>query len=111
MDEYEEEIAALEGTLARLRAEEAEKRVLEEYEAELRNLQALYRAARETLLAGAADARLPSALADLGFGEWTLDNVYSFVYEAAMDADSGGRDMAAVVRGIDFPASLVAAFG
>jgi hypothetical protein len=111
VDEYEEEIATLEGTLVRLRAEEAEPRVIDEYEAELRNLVALHRAARETLEAGAADPRLARALADLGFGDWTLGNVYSFVYEAAMDADSADRELAAVIQEIDFPASLLAAYG
>ena len=111
MDEYADEIAALQRSLARLRLEEAPASILEEHEVELRNLRALYRAAQQTFSAGAGDPRLPEALADLGFGEWSLDNVYSFIYEAAMDADAEGREIAAVVDGIDFTASLLAAFG
>ena len=109
MDEYSIEIDDLRRTLARLRAEEAEARLIEEYEVELRNLRALYRAAVETLAAGDRDPRLARALAELGFGEWTLDSVYSFVYEAAMDADTGVRDLAGVVEETDFASSLLAA--
>ncbi|HYA01440.1 MAG TPA: hypothetical protein VEK76_13990 [Candidatus Binatia bacterium] len=109
MDEYSIEIDALRRTLAQLRAEEAEQPVIDEYEAELRNLRALYRAATATLAAGGHDPRLATALSELGFGDWSLDSVYNFVYEAAMDADTGDRDLAAVVDDIDFVASLLAA--
>jgi hypothetical protein len=111
VDEYALEIASLRRTLERLQAAEAEPAILEEYAAELRNLRALYRAAQQTLAAGEADPRLPRALGELGFGAWGLDSVYSFVYEAAMDADTGGRELAAVVDEIDFAASLIAALG
>ena len=111
MDEYAVEIGSLQRTLARLRAEEAEQRILDEYELELRNLRALYQAAQQTLAAGDADPRLREALFDLGFGEWDLESVYSFVYEAAMDADAEGRDLASVISEIDFAASLLAVLG
>jgi hypothetical protein len=111
VDEYAEEIATLQRTLARLRAEEAQPGIIDEYEAELRNLRALYRAAQQTLAAGQGDTRLAWALADLGFGDWVLENVYSFVYEAAMDADTEGRELGAVIDEIDFAGSLLAAYG
>jgi hypothetical protein len=111
VDEYALEIGSLQRTLARLRAEEADLRLIDEYEVELRNLQALYQAAQQTLAAGQDDPRLARALSELGFGEWGLEGVYSFVYEAAMDADTEGRELAAVVDEIDFAASLVAALG
>ncbi len=111
MDEYAVEINGLRRTLARLREQEAELAVIDEYEAELRNLTALYTAAQETLAAGDRDPRLPRALDELGFGGWELPNVYSFVYEASMDADGDGRELSSIVRQIDFPASLLAALG
>jgi hypothetical protein len=111
VDEYAMELNALRRTLARLREEEADGAVIDEYEAELRNLTALYAAAQETLDAGTRDPRLPRALDELGFGRWELPNVYSFVYEAAMDAESDGREVSSIVREIDFPASLLAALG
>jgi hypothetical protein len=111
MDEYALEINGLRRTLARLREQEAEAALIDECEAELRNLSALYAAAQETLAAGDRDPRLPRALDELGFGEWELPNVYSFVYEAAMEAENEGREVSAIVREIDFPESLRAALG
>ena len=108
MDEYQIEIGEVRRTLARLRAEQARAEVIEEYEAELRNLVALYQAALDTF--NNQDERLHTALADLGFGEWTLTNVYSFVYEAAMDAEPDGRDLANVINHTDYAASLLQAY-
>jgi len=108
VDEYQLEIRSLRTMLQRLRAAEGDPAVIEEYEAELRNLNALYAAAQHTLAAGHSDERLPLALAQLGFGEWTLDNVYSFVYEAATEADLDGHDLADEVDATDYAASLVA---
>ena len=109
MDEYQVEIQGVQATLARLRSQEARADIIEEYEAELRNLKALLRAAAETFAAGAADPRLAKALALVGLGEWTLANVYSFVYDASMDMDTEGLDLAAVIDETDYAASLLAA--
>jgi hypothetical protein len=109
VDEYELEITEIRRTLARLRAEKAGEELIEEYEAELRNLVALYQAATETFELAARQPRLREALSELGFGDWTLANVYSFVYEAAMEAESDGRDLANVITHTDYAASLLAA--
>ncbi|HEY2703856.1 MAG TPA: hypothetical protein VGL20_09220 [Candidatus Dormibacteraeota bacterium] len=108
MDEYQIEIRQLRRTLAKLRAEKAREALIEEYEVELRILVALYQAATETLERGNVDPDLPRALAEVGFGDWTLANVYSFVYEAAMDAEPDGRDLANVITHTDYGASLAA---
>jgi hypothetical protein len=107
VDEYQIEIGEVRRTLARLRAEQARPELIEEWEAELRNLVALYQAATDTYLN--PDPRLRTALAELGFGGWTLSNVYSFVYEAAMDAELDGRDLANVITHTDYAASLLLA--
>lgn len=109
MDEYQIEIRAVRRTLARLKAEKAREELIAEYEAELRILVALYQAATETLEQGEGCTDLPRALAEVGFGDWTLTNVYSFVYEAAMDAEPDGRDLANVITHTDYAASLLAA--
>ncbi len=108
MDEYQIEIRDIRRTLARLKAEQARSELIEEYEAELRILVALYQAALDTLERGDDPAR--AALAQLGFGDWTLTNVYSFVFEAAMDAEPDGRDLANVITHTDYAASLAAAY-
>ena len=94
MDEYQLEIQDIRRTLLRLKADKAAEELIEEYEAELRNLVALHQAATETFEQGRRQARLRDALAELGFGEWTLTNVYSFVYEAASlsAADSAAQN-------------------
>jgi hypothetical protein len=111
VDEYALEIDSLRRTLDRLRAEEADPTIIDEYEVELRILRALYAAALETVAAGDLDPRLSGALEQLGFGAWGLDGVYSFVYEAALDAETDGRDLAAVIGETDFAGSLLAAAG
>ena len=106
-DEYQLEIAQTRRHLAGLKAEEAPAPVIAEFEAQLRNLQSLYRAALDTL--AAPDPRLPRALRELGFGDWTLQNVYAFVYDAAMAEEEDGRDLANVITHTDYAGSLLAA--
>ena len=111
MDEYQIEIRALRRTLARLKAEKAREELIEEYEAELRILVSLFRAATETFELGESSPDLRRALDMIGFGDWTLTNVYSFVYEAAMDAEPDGRDLANVITHTDYAGSLLAVLG
>jgi hypothetical protein len=108
VDEYQLEIQALRRRLATLRDLEADSALIEEHEAELRNLTALYQAARDTFDAGEQDSRLATVLESLGFGAWTLSNVYSFVYDASMEIDTEGRDLAALIDDTNFVQSLVA---
>jgi hypothetical protein len=108
VDEYQLEIQDIRRTLMRLKADKAAEDLIEEYEAELRNLLALYEAATDTFEQGRRQPRLRDALAELGFGEWTLTSVYSFVYEAAMETETAGRDLANVINHTDYAASLLA---
>ena len=109
MDEYQLEIQSIRRTLNRLRADEAEPELIEEYDAQLRILTALYRAATELFAAGEDDPRLRAVLAELDLGAWELTNVYSFVYEAALDMGDSGHDLAARVGQTDFVGALLAA--
>lgn len=109
MDEYQLEIQSLRRTLARLRDDEADPLLIEEYETELTNLNALYGAARATFDAADLEPRLATALGLLGFGEWTLPNVYGFVYDASMELPvDDGRELARRVDETDYAASLLA---
>lgn len=104
-DQYQLEIRELRRTLARLQHDEAPPDLINEYEAEVRMHSALYRAAQETFTAGLDDGRVRAALRQLGFGEWTLDNVYSYVYDASMDLPDDG-DLPARIDDTDFADSL-----
>ena len=109
VDEYQLEIQSLRRTLAHLREEDADPALIEEYETEYRNLSSLYRAASETFAAEEQDPRLAGILASLGFGEWTLSNVYSFVYDASMELPvDDGRELARRIDETDYAASLLA---
>jgi hypothetical protein len=109
VDEYQLEIQSLRRTLARLRDEDADSALIEEYETEYRNLSSLYRAASETFAADEQEPRLTGILASLGFGDWTLPNVYSFVYEASMELPvDDGRELARRIDETDYAASLLA---
>jgi signal transduction histidine kinase len=107
VDEYQLEINEIRRTLARLKADKADAALIDEYEAELRNLRALYQAAIDTLQAGRGEPRMRAALGELGFGDWTLQNVYSFVYDAAMAAEPDERDLANVITHTDYATSLL----
>lgn len=111
MDEYQLEIQQLTRQLAQLRDAEADPALIAEYEAELRNLNALYRASRETYDVGLSDRRLAEALHRVGFGPWTLDNVYSFVYDISMELPLDGQDLAALVDATDYAGSLLESLG
>lgn len=109
-DEYRLEIQGLRRQLAHLQETDADPTLIDEYESELRNLTAIYRATLATLDAGRSDARLREALGRLGFGEWTLANVYGFVYDLSMELPAEpGRDLAAMVDATDFAGSLLEA--
>lgn len=109
MDEYQLEIQSIRSTLTTLRGAEADPELIEEYEAELRILVALYTAATEVYEAGLSEPRLRTVLDELDFGDWTMENVYSFIYEAALDMDEAGHDLAARVGQTDFVGALLAA--
>jgi hypothetical protein len=109
VDEYQLEIQSIRSTLIKLRADAADPELIEEYEAELRILVGLYTAATEVYDAGLTDGRLRTVLAELDFGDWTMENVYSFIYDAALDMDEAGHDLAARLGQTDFAGALLAA--
>lgn len=107
VDEYQIEIQSIRRTLSRLKGDKAEPALIEEYEAELRNLVALYDAATAAFESGDQDGRLETALGLLGFGDWSFDNVYSFVYDAALETEAeDDRDLANIINHTDYAATL-----
>jgi len=110
VDEYQHEIQSVRRQLGKLKVGKADPVIIEEYEAELRNLVALYDATTAAFAAGGDDPRAATALTLLGFGEWGFDNVYSFVFDAAMDTEiDDGRDLANSITHTDYAATLIRA--
>ena len=63
--------------------------IIAELEAELRILRALYSTSLDVFEEGQADAEVRGGFRRMGYGQWSLANVYSFVYERSMEIEPG----------------------
>ena len=71
-------------------------------------LRTLYGRARDLYTLGREDAGLRRGLTMRGYGEWTLDNVYAFVFETSVDLPGQGhRSFVGEIREADFVEELV----
>jgi len=111
MDEYSLEISELRRRIAKLKFDRAPLDVIEELEAQLRILKAIYDATWVLFQGGERDTHLPARFQDLGLGAWTFDNVYFYVYEEAVKLDPAGHDLASRIGEHDYRAPLLAAAG
>ncbi|HLQ60481.1 MAG TPA: hypothetical protein VK131_01305 [Candidatus Acidoferrales bacterium] len=108
MDDYQKEIRELEAQIDALVEEEGDARTIAELGMQLEILKALYARARDLFGEGERDQEMRHSLAIRGYGEWTLENVYAFVYEQAVDLEpSAHAGFVAGIRRADF-ASLLA---
>jgi len=98
MDEYTKEIADLQTQVDLLIEEEGDKATIADLEMQLEILLLLYGRARELFAAGEGDPELRAALVMRGYGPWSFDNVYAFVYEQSVDMPA--REHHAFVGGI-----------
>jgi hypothetical protein len=85
MDDYTKEISDLQREVEQMVEAEADAREIAELEMQLTILKALYGRARDLYRRGEGAASLRRGLAVRGYGDWTLDNVYAFVYETAVE--------------------------
>ncbi len=109
MDDYSKEISDLEREVERLVEAEGEPQEIAELTMQIRVLKALYEQATTLFEQGRSDADLMRQLIIRGYGEWTLENVYAFVFEAAVDLPD--IEPRAFVQGIshaDFASLLIA---
>lgn len=107
MDDYTREIADLKAEIeARQEAEEdasagvaqSARDEISELEMQLEILTELYRRAKDLHARGEHDEAMRRGLKLRGYGDWTLENVYAFVYESAVDLP--GQSHQAFVGGI-----------
>jgi hypothetical protein len=110
MDEYAKEIGDLQAQIDAMVEEEADKKEIAELQMQLEILRALYRQATHLYACGESNPELRQSLALRGYGEWTLDNVYAFVYETSVDMPADGHhSFLGEIRDTDFERLLVGA--
>ena len=98
MDDYQKEIADLETQVEQLVEEEGDAKTIAELSMQLDILKAIYTRATDLYQRGSQDDGLRYGLRIQGYGDWTLDNVYAFVYERSVELEP--RAHSAFVGGI-----------
>lgn len=106
MDEYQLEINDLRRRIAKLKFERASVVVIEELEAQLRILRAIYDSANALFGAGQTDRRLQTSFRERELGSWTFENVYFYVYEQAVALEPGNHDLATLIWHHDYASPL-----
>ena len=106
MDDYQKEIADLERQRDDLIEAEGDRDVIADLSMQLEILKALYARARELFADGERDPDLRHALTMRGYGEWSFDNVYAFVYEQAVELPGSHAAFVGGIRDADFGAML-----
>ena len=106
MDEYQVEMNDLRHRIARLKLDRASAVLIEELEAQLRILKAIYDSTSALFVAGEGNRRLQASFRELDLGNWTFENVYFYVYEEAVALDPEGHDLASRIEAHDYGASL-----
>ena len=109
VDDYSKEIIDLRAQIDAMRmAEEGnDPKEISELQMQLDILSAIHARAVRLHEQGRGDAAAARGLALRGYGDWTLDNVYAFVYETAVDVPSEGHHaFLEVIRSTDFAALL-----
>lgn len=87
MDDYQKEIADLESQVDKLVEEEGDATTIAELSMQLEILKAIYARAIDLFGRGNKDEGLRYGLRIQGYGDWTLDNVYAFVYERSVELE------------------------
>jgi hypothetical protein len=87
VDDYQKEIADLETQVEQLVEEEGDAKTIAELSMQLEILKALYARATDLYQRGLKDEGLRFGLRIQGYGDWTLDNVYAFVYERSVELE------------------------
>jgi hypothetical protein len=87
VDDYQKEIADLETQVEQLVEEEGDAKTIAELSMQLEILKAIYVRASDLFLRGRHDEGLRYGLRIQGYGDWTVDNVYAFVYERSVELE------------------------
>lgn len=107
MNDYQKEIADLEAQIDSLVEAESDPKTIAELSMQAEILKAIYTRAVDLLERGKKDQALRFGLRIQGYGDWTLDNVYAFVYERAVELEpQAHRAFVGGIRETDFALML-----
>ena len=107
MNDYQKEIADLEAQIDSLVEAEGDPKTIAELSMQAEILKAIYARAVDLLERGKKDQALRFGLRIQGYGDWTLDNVYAFVYERAVELEpQAHRAFVGGIRETDFALML-----
>jgi hypothetical protein len=107
LDDYQKEIADLETQVEQLVEAEGDAKTIAELSMQLDILKAIYSRATDLLQRGTVDEGLRYGLRIQGYGDWTLDNVYAFVYERSVELEPAPhRAFVVGIRSADFALML-----
>jgi hypothetical protein len=87
VDDYQKEIADLETQVESLVEQEGDARTIAELSMQLEILKAIYARATDLHSRGVKDEGLRYGLRIQGYGDWTIDHVYAFVYERSVELE------------------------
>jgi hypothetical protein len=87
VDDYQKEIADLEAQVVQLVEAEGDAKTIAELSMQLEILKVIYARAVDLFQRGRKDDGLRYGLRIQGYGDWTLDNVYAFVYERSVELE------------------------
>jgi hypothetical protein len=107
VNDYQKEIADLEAQIDSLVEAEGDPTTIAELSMQAEILKAIYARAADLLERGKKDQALRFGLRIQGYGDWTLDNVYAFVYERAVELEpQAHRAFVGGIRETDFALML-----
>ncbi|MGH7881354.1 MAG: hypothetical protein ACREN8_00340 [Candidatus Dormibacteraceae bacterium] len=102
-NEYTEELDQLQQRLDALIAAEADQAEIVELEQEVRILRAFYERAYSVWEEGRENRNYSLYLALEGYGEWTLQNVYAFLFDKVTDLPANDhKELLGQIREVDF---------
>jgi len=87
VDDYQKEITDLEAQVEQLVEAEGDAKTIAELSMQLEILKAIYARVIDLFERGTRDQGLRYGLRIQGYGDWTLDNVYAFVYERSVEIE------------------------
>jgi len=107
VDDYQKEIADLEAQVEQLVEAEGDAKTIAELSMQLEILKAIYARASDLFQRGNSDDGLRYGLRIQGYGDWTIDNVYAFVYERSVELEPKAHSaFVGGIRSADFALML-----